>query len=347
LKEIDPEVETFSINGFGYTYPLLEKIVNKAYMSVIKTTPQVWDYLYDNPKIVKNTQSLKQFLNTTSHKKIEQLLTKYNPDVIVCTQAFPCGMVADYKKAHGADFKLIGVLTDYAPHAYWINDGVDYYVVPSIESKERFMVKGVNADAIKVYGIPIRPQFATQLDKNPIAQKLGLNLNIPTILIMGGGQGLGPIRSVVRNLIALETPLQLIVLTGTNVKAYERLQKIAQKSSKKILVYQYVNTVDELMDLATLIITKPGGLTTAECLAKGLPMVIVKPIPGQEARNTDYLIKNGIAIRVDDPDNIAEEIDLLLNASGRLDRMSRAAYEHAKPFATTNICKLILNSNPE
>lgn len=342
LKQLDPNVEAPTINGFGYTYPVLEKIVNKAYMSVIKRTPKVWDYMYDNPKIVKQSQSIKNFLHKTSCDKLEKLFARHKPDVVVCTQAFPCGMVAYYKKERDLKTTLIGVLTDFSPHSFWINEGVDYYVVPSVEAKERFIKKGVPPDSIKVYGIPMRAKFAAQLDKKPIAEKLGLDPEIPTIVIMGGGQGLGPIKAIVKSLIKVKMAFQMIVLAGVNKKIISSLRRSTRKSDKKILIFEFATNVDELMELATLIITKPGGITTAECLAKGLPMVIVHPIPGQEMRNTDFLIKKGISIRIDDTNDIGEEVELLLKSPARLAAMSKAAYENAKPYAALDIAKLIL-----
>lgn len=350
LKQMDPNIEAPTVNGFGYTYPRLERVINSAYMSVIKTTPKVWDYLYDNPNIVKKSKRIKDFLHKTSHEKIGLLIKKYRPDTVICTQAFPCGMVADYKRAHHADFQVIGVLTDYAPHSFWINEGVDYYIVPSNEAKQRFITKGVKEDAIKVYGIPIRSKFSVQLDKEPIMQRLGLEKNVPVILIMGGGQGLGPIKDVVKSLMKLTAPLQIIVLTGVNKKLLKWLgkqqtkkRKRATAKNKKLIFYEYANNVDELMEVSTLIVTKPGGMTTSECLAKGLPMVIVNPLPGQEMRNTDFLLKKGIAVRIDKTLDIGEEIDLLLRSSDKIADMRKAAYAEAHPHAALDIARLILD----
>lgn len=347
LRSLCPDVEAPTVNGFGYAYPILERVVHKTYMSVIKTTPVVWDYMYDNPKIVKNSESIKKFLHKTSHEKIAKLLARYNPDTIVCTQAFPCGMVADFKRAHKAKFKLFGVLTDFEPHSFWINEGVDYYIVPTLEAKERFIVKGIHPDKIKVYGIPIRTKFSQQLDRKPIAQKMGFDADNPTILIMGGGHGLGPMKNILKSLIKVEMDFQVIMLTGTNKKIINSLNKIAQKTHKKILIYEYANNVDELMELASVIISKPGGMTTAESLAKGLPMVIVDPIPGQEMRNTDFLIKKGIGIRIDDTNDIGEELELLLKSPERLAAMSHAAYANSKPHATMDVAKLIIGNVKE
>lgn len=343
LRQLSEDVSVPTINGFGYTYPRLEKIVSRAYMGMIKRTPQVWDYLYDNPKVVQRSSMIQKVLYKSSHAKLKKLFEKHNPHAVVCTQAFPCGMVADYKRAHGLKLALFAVLTDYAPHSYWINQGVDYYIVPDGEMKNRFIMKGVSPDAIKVYGIPIRSRFAQQLDKAPIAARWGLNLEVPVLLIMGGGQGMGPIRQIVESLLAISMPLQLIVLAGTNKKLHQWLGQVRVTKDKKLLSLDYTGSVDELMEVSTLIITKPGGLTTSESLAKGLPMVIVDPLPGQEMRNTDFLLEKGIGIRIDQTHDISEEVEVLLKSSERLSAMRKAAYENAKPHAALDIARLILD----
>lgn len=345
LKTLDPDVDVKSINGFGYTYPRLEKIVNRTYMAVIKRTPKVWDYLYDNPKLVKKSIPVQEILHKASHNKLSQLFSSFYPQTVVCTQAFPCGMVANYKKTHRLKIKLIGVLTDYAPHAFWLQEGVDYYVVPSEEAKQRFAQNGIPEERIKVFGIPIRLKFAERPDKDELAAKLDLRRDLPTILIMGGGQGLGPIKDVVKALLRWDRELQLIVIAGINRKLIRWLERITPRTPKKLLVYEYADNVDELMEMATLIVTKPGGMTTAESLAKGLPMVIVNPIPGQEMHNTEFLTRQGIGVQVGKDDSIVETIKGLLTNPERLASMSRAAYDNARPYAARDIAKLILNED--
>lgn len=343
LKSLDPDCEVLSINGFGYTYPLMEKIINTAYMGVIKRAPKIWEYLYDNPKVIKFSEKWKQSIHKSSHKKLKPLIDEFKPDVIVCTQAFPCGMVADYKKTNQLPMTVIGVLTYYAPHLYWLHEGVDYYVVPSQEAQERYVKEGIPEERIKIFGIPIRMKFSQQISGETIAKKLGLDLNIPTILIMGGGQGLGPMKEAVKSLVRLERPLQLIVICGTNVKLVNCIKKTQRQTTKKIIYYDYASNVDELMEVSDLIVSKPGGMTTSECLAKGLPMVIVDPIPGQEERNSQFLVNQGIAIRVDDKRHIAREIDSLLSHPKLLADMKQAALKNGKPKAAENIARLILN----
>lgn len=346
IKKQMPDAEILSINGFGYNYPLLENVVNATYMGIIRHTPKVWDYLYDNPRVVKRSANLRNFLNKSSHKKLEKLFKDFQADTVICSQAFPCGMVADYKASKGLKMTVIGVLTDWAPHAYWINDGVDYYVVPSEDTKDRFVKKGVPAGKIKPLGIPIRYKFAERLDQKKVKAELGLDPSLPTVLVMGGGQGLGPMKDAVKSLMALPEELQFIVVAGANRKLYRWLVKKAKRSAKKIIYYDYANNVDELMEAATLIVTKPGGMTTSECLAKGLPMVIVNPLPGQELRNTDFLIEKGAAVHVHDIRDLAEEVEILLKSPQRLQSMGRAAYENSRPHAADDIAKLVLQATP-
>ena len=155
LRKISPSVETLNINAFKYTNPILEKIINKTYMSVIKNKPEVWEYLYDNPKVLKSVQGLRDAIHRYNSKRLKTILEDFKPDVCICTQAFPCGMIADYKKNLKLKLPLFGVLTDHAPHSYWIFREVDYYVTPSDDSKVCFTKDGVNESKIKVFGIPI------------------------------------------------------------------------------------------------------------------------------------------------------------------------------------------------
>ena len=343
LHQLCPAVEAPAINGFGYTYPYLEKLVNAWYMAVIRHRPQIWESLYDNPRLIRSSRWIQKLLYQGGFGKIRSLLNKHRPETIVCTQAFPCGMVAAYKQAKGIDIRLIAVLTDFAPHGFWIHEGVDYYVVPSEEIRDRFIAKGVEADRIKVYGIPIRLKFAAQLDKGPLYEKLSLTPDRPTVLIMGGGQGLGPIQSVVEQLDRLNTPLQIIVLSGTNRFLIEWLHAyISTNARKRIVVFEYTTHVDELMEVADVIVTKPGGMTTSECLAKGLPMVVVNPLPGQERRNLEFLLRRGIAIHVPDLNRIGAAIDELFRDPDRLAAMSAAAKAASRPYAALDVARLIL-----
>lgn len=345
LKTLSPGIITMNINGFAYTNPFLEKLINRTYMSVIKNKPEVWEYLYDNPKVLKSVQGLRNSIHRSNSKKLKVLIQdEFKPDAVVCTQAFPCGMVADYKKYLGLDLPLFGVLTDHAPHSYWIFDNVDYYIVPSELSRNHFIRNGVSDAKIRVFGIPIDFRFSKNLGREEACKRLGVDSRKRTVLIMGGSQGLGPVENMLDSLEAVAYDFQIMAVCGINKALYKRLSKRLKRYKKKMLVFGLTENVEELMEASDIIITKPGGLTTSEALAKNLPMIIIHPIPGQEAKNTDFLLQQGVALRAEDGEDVAVLVQELFSNSVKLDEMRRKADLIKKPNSAMDIAQLILSS---
>ncbi|MFH1460775.1 MAG: glycosyltransferase [Candidatus Omnitrophota bacterium] len=336
------EVKVINLNCFNYTNPVLEKVINSIYNKVIKVKPEVWEYLYDNPKVVRRTQKLRKLIHKLNSKKLKKLIFNFQPDAVVCSQAFPCGMVADFKKTYDQKYSLIGVLTDYAPHSYWMYDNVDAYIVPSQQTKTRFVNNGIDKKKLFPFGIPISQKFSQKSNYKEALEILKLDEGIPTILIMGGGQGLGPIEDLVYAINTIEKQFQVIIVCGTNKKLKKWLEKRRLLFRKKMAILGYTKEVEMLMDVADLIVTKPGGLTTAEALTKNLPIVIVNPIPGQEAKNTEFLLKEGVAVKAKNPLDAAVQIEELLGNPEQLKRMKAAAKKHAQPNSAKNIAELVL-----
>ncbi|MDD5450168.1 MAG: glycosyltransferase [Candidatus Omnitrophica bacterium] len=341
IKMLNPDAEVMNMNAFNYTNPIWERIINRAYMSVVKNTPELWDYLYDNPKVLKNTRKIREMIHRAHTEKLNMLFDEFKPDTVACTQAYPCGMVADYKKSAGINTPLLGILTDYAPHSYWVYDNVDAYIVPSEETGQKLIRDGVMEDRIKPLGIPIDPKYITRLDPASIKRELNLDPALPVVLIMGGGQGLGPIKKILLTIDRLKTEFQVIVVTGTNKKIYGWIKK--RRFKKKIFPFGYIDYIEKLMDASTLIITKPGGVTTAEALAKNLPMLIINPLPGQEMMNTRFLLDEGVALKADEERELAELIDWLFSNTGKLKQIAQKQSLYAKPDAALKVAELLLS----
>jgi len=340
LHSIAPDIQTMNINCFNYTNPILEKVINRAYLGVVKRTPEIWDYLYDNPKVLKRTQKLRAMIHKFNAAKLKVLLNEFKPNAIICTQAFPCGMIADYKKSLGLSTPLIGVLTDYAPHSYWIYDSVDKYIVPSKETGLKLIANGIDPRKIETFGIPVESRFSLFHDKEAIFKKVGIDPKRPSVLIMGGTQGLGPIKDIIRSIDKSDLDVQAIVAAGTNKKLYSWM---ATKSfKKKVVVLPYADNIDELMEISTVIITKPGGITTAEALCKGLPMLIVSPLPGQESMNTIFLLNEYVAVKAENPEDVIVVLTELLYNKNKLAIMSERARSLAKPDSAVNIARLTM-----
>lgn len=342
LKKSGAKVETLSINAFNYTNPILEKIINKTYMGLIKRTPEVWEYLYDNPKVLKNTHTLRKLIHKFNSLKLKSLLTDFRPDAVVCTQAFPCGMVADYKKTYRINLPLLGILTDYAPHSYWIHDEVDVYIVACEDAKDKLIKNGISPEKINVSGLPIKPRFNRWQKREDIFAKLNLDPSLPTILIMGGGQGIGPIKEAVISLAKIDRTVQILVVTGRNKRLLRWLHRKRSHLKNKTSVFGYVDNIDELMEISKVVITKPGGLTTAEALCKNLPMVIINPIPGQESNNARFLLNAGVAVKAKNKEELIILTEELLDNPAKLEQMKNAAKIHSKPNASAEVAKLLL-----
>ena len=341
IREIDPDCSILSINAFKFTSPVLEKITHKAYMGVIKKRPEIWNYLYDNPSVASKTERIRRIFNDAGSRKLERLIADFKPDAVACTQALPCSIMAYYKKRRSARIPLVGILTDYAPHSYWINEGVDKYVVPSEKIKDSLVRKGVPPEKIEPSGTPIDPAFATSTDTKHILRETGFSGDKPIILIMGGTHGIGPDEKLVKALDTCREDIQMIIVTGVNKRLFRRIKKIEGSLKKKVVTMGFVDNVHELMQISELIVTKPGGMTTAESLAKSLPMVIINPLPGQEDLNTKTLTDKGMALKAADENDAAAIIDDLLRNPEKMEKMRDAMRKNAKPQSASEAARLL------
>jgi processive 1,2-diacylglycerol beta-glucosyltransferase len=338
----DPTCSVLNINAFKYTNPILEKITHKAYMGMIKKRPEIWNRLYDNPVVLKKTERIRKFAHNAGSIKIDRLIKRFKPDIVVCTQALPCGIFASYKSITSQNISLVATLTDYAPHSYWIYEHVNAYLVPSSEVGDVFVEKGVPAQKIKIVGIPIDPVFKMPLVKNNLYAKYGLSNKCSVILVMGGTHGIGPDERLIKALDRSKKDFQIVIVSGVNKKLFKKLKMLSRSLEKKIAVTGFANNVHELMEISDIIITKPGGLTTAEALAKNLPIIILNPLPGQEDFNTKTLTSKGLAVKASNEDDAVRLVDEMLNDPSRLNEIKNTMTFYAKPNSAFEAADFIL-----
>lgn len=334
-----------TVNAFKHTFPFVERLTHALYMMVIKRVPGIWEKMYDNPKFYRNSRWLKDKIHDAAMQRLRAIIKQYSPDAILCTQAFPCGIVADYKRKEKVNLPLYGVLTDFSPHAFWVYPEVNFYSVACDESKRMLIERGVGEERIKTFGIPIDPKFSQETDRQEVFLNFGLDPKIPVILLMGGGHGLGPLKETLKSLDEMDQPIQIIVVCGINRKLYEWIQKTPLKS--RVLTFRYTDQVERLMSIAAVIITKPGGITTAEALSKRLPMIILRPIPGQEMRNTQMLVSKGLAVKADDLGTLNRTVvDFLKKAKGGSMKLPFLDpwLGYSKPNSATELARFVLSN---
>ena len=313
-----PSLNIFSLNIFDYISPLLEKKVNFLYGLTIKYLPQLWGKFYDRKIVIKTLTPLQKIINRYALSKIRKLINKVNPSLILATQAFPCGIIADFKRIFNSDIPLIGVVTDYYPHRFWLYPEVDFYTVASWEAKEILIKEGIEEEKVKIAGIPISIKFLSPFSRKEIAQEFGFDLNLPTVLIMGGGLGIGQLDKIVKIIDESFKNLQIIVVCGKNRKLYKWFKRNFSFFQNKVFYFGYIDFVHKLMDFSDIIITKAGGLTVSEALAKGLATILVNPIPGQEERNAHFLLKKGAILKAEDLKEISIFLKSLLKDKNKL-----------------------------
>ena len=338
IKAKSTDSDIIIVDTFKYINPILNKVVVGSYMETIKFTPKVWGYLYTQAEEGDRLVDIGQILSKLLSPKLEKLLRDFNPDVLVCTHAFPVGILSKLKETKNINIPLVACITDFTVHQFWVHPKVDLYIVPQEDLVYPLLKAEVDPNRIKVHGIPIRKQFSETYSQEEIRKSLGLEISKKTLLIMGGGLGLGQIEKIVKELLE-ETELQILVVTGSNEKLKKNLSLL--KGNNSLHVFGFAENVAELMAAADILITKPGGVTTAEALAMELPIVIISPLPGQEDRNTEYLLNKGVGIRVRNEEYLINEIYSLCQNPLRIKHMKEMAAQLKRPKAAYETAKAI------
>ncbi len=343
MRRLHAHVESMLLDSFSHANPVLSKVTLKAYLAALKTAPEIWEWMYDNAEFKERTAKIRELLNRGNSRKLQRVLDEFDPDTIVCTQAFACGVMASWKRATGRKTPvLVGVLTDFVAHRYWADPDVDLYIAPSEETRRNLISQGVPLERVAAFGIPTNERFQLPVDKEAVIRSLGLKPDLPKILVMGGSLGLGPMKSVIRKLNKLPQPFDIIVVTGKNEELQERLVRKGPQLRHTTKILGFVENVHELMEIAEMIITKPGGITTAEALVKKLPMIIINPIPGQEAKNTEYLLSQNVAVEAEDANDVMLFVDEFLRNPRKLWTMREAAAALGRPRSAENAAREIL-----
>jgi processive 1,2-diacylglycerol beta-glucosyltransferase len=233
----------------------------------------------------------------------------------------------------------VSVITDFEAHALWMDSGVDLYCVAAEETKARLVARGATAGNVMVTGIPIAAKFSTRLDLLAVRKTLGLRDDLPTLLVLSGGFGMGPVGKILSELDKVGREFQTVVVCGRNEALRRELAAQDRKNPARVL--GFASNMHELMTVADLIITKPGGLTSSEALALGKPLFILDPIPGQEAANSDFLLERGAAAKVNRVEDLPFRVRQLLG-SKKLAEMAKAAKDLGRMKSAETVCKEVM-----
>ncbi|WP_294386178.1 glycosyltransferase [uncultured Clostridium sp.] len=341
MTQKNKDINVKIVDSLLYISPILNKTVTSGYVYLATKTPRLYGKLYD---LTNKDHKLANFvtrLNNIFANKLLPLIDDFKPDVIITTHPFPTEMVSRLKSKREINIPLICIMTDYAPHKAWINDKVDAYIVANDDMVAKMASEGVDARCIYPYGIPVDEVFFEEKEKQLVIEELGLNKNLPTILMMAGSFGVSNVFEVYENIIDIDLDFQIILVTGRNQKLYKHFEEVIGNSPKKTKLIYFTDEINKFMQASDIIITKPGGLTVTEALACNIPMAVFDAIPGQEEENAEFLLKHNMAVRIKDGNSCREAIVELLKDGEKLEDMKEACKSFDKNDSTKNIFLLI------
>ncbi len=335
------------IDALKYTSKVFHNLYSEAYIEMVNKAPDVLGWLYDRLDKPWRNLRLRLALDKLNTRPFVKMLEEYDPDIAICTHFLPAEIISWLKAKKRLGCAQAIVVTDLDVHAMWLCRHYEQYFVALEETRVHLEHLGIAGAKISVSGIPIDPVFALPKEKSAMRRKHGLDLDKTTILVSAGGFGVGPIQNLISSAAEVRHPVQLLVICGHNRELKSRLDKLGANFSSNrslaIKTFGYTREMDELMAAADILLGKPGGLTTADGLSKGLVMVIVNPIPGQEERNADHLLEEGVAIRCNNLPALAYKIDRLLDDPSRFEAMKAKALALARPNAARDIVSKLLS----
>jgi processive 1,2-diacylglycerol beta-glucosyltransferase len=355
-----PEDTLEKVDLLRFFSPLHRKITKDGYVKLVEHAPEVWGMVFkktDKMSSSRRINELKRALPSNSRRKFTKYLDEFQPDAVLCTHYLPLEALGleclktrelSRKKSsskNSTELKTLpvvaSIVTDFEAHALWMDDCVDIYCVASENTKGRMVARGVSAEKIRVTGIPISKRFSDEINTGAIKKKMGLRDDLPTILVLGGGFGMGPVAEILVHLDKSPGTFQTVVVTGKNEELRKEISGVDRNHPTHVL--GFATNMHELMAISNLIVTKPGGLTTSEALALGKPLMILDPIPGQEAANSDFLLERGAAIKLNRVEDLPYRLEEFLGHK-KLLQMGKAAARLGRPHAAQDVCEAVLES---
>ena len=328
-----PEVEVRVVDYLEWTHPRMHSVGTYCYMQWVKKLPSLYGYLYRQTQPDNTLSHWFKRMRSFRTKRMLDLLDEMRPTEVICTLPGAASAMS-YLKCNGlTSVPTATVMTDYAEHSYWIHPGIDRYLVGAEHVKQAVMRYGVPAQRIEVTGIPVRRPFTRAYDKKLLCAKHGLRPDQPVVLVMGGGHGLiGKSLLPVLQSDLLPEGLQVIIVCGRNETLKRKLEaELAEGDlTHRVKVTGFVDHIHELIALADLIVTKPGGVTVTEALSMRLPMLLYRPLPGQEQANAQYLTGLGVAVMAEDDDSLGHLLLQLLTEPHELAQMKWNAARHQR-----------------
>ncbi len=342
-----PGVETVqALDALELTGKLYHSLYDDAYFALVDAAPWLIGWSYNQNEVPfrdGNVVSLWDQLNTTA---VVSAIRAYQPDILVCTHFLPAKLISLLLTRGALRATLAVVTTDYDFQGLWLSSPFNRFFVARDETRTYMVDIGLPADRITVSGIPVKAEFSQVVEREAVLARYGLRPDLPTLLISAGAAGGAYTQAIVAQTLRMRNAFQAVIVCGRNAQLKDEIEALVAPHADRYRVVGYITDMPDLMRVATLFVGKPGGLSSSECMAAGLPMVLIKPIPGQEVRNSDFLLEEGAAVRCNYETTVGYKIDQLLDDPDRLRSMATSARKIGRPDAARLIVETALADPP-
>ena len=272
-------------------------------------------------------------------RRLDARLRAFRPDVVVATSMSSAALLSFIKTRRALGIPALGVLTDFGMHDFWIQPGIDGYCIAH-ESIAGLQNLASEPSRLLATGIPLMPGFRNPPNPREARLQLRLEADASVVIVLGGGLGLG-VDAIAERLLARPGHLQMLVLVGRNAAARKSLAPLAGRYPGRLSVYDWTEQMEVFIRAADVVVGKPGGLTVAEALACGRPLLATRSLRGQEGFNVRFLEQHGVGWLVPE-DELVERIESLLANRDELARIQQRAWTLGKRDAAARIAESVL-----
>ena len=337
LRETSPGVSIANYDVLSLMTGTFGTVYRDAYLDMVARAPQLLGWIYGATDKPFKKESVRWKVEQAGSRRLLEAIREFDADVAICTHFLPVALLDRERRKQRGRARIVTVVTDFDVHGFWLGAPSDHYCVATREARAHLEALGISPSAISVTGIPTHPIFGQQKDRAAMRRKHGLREDLPVLLISAGGFGAGHAEKMVERLMEARVPAQIVAVCGKSAAMKAALERIA---SPLLRVIGYTTEMDELMSAADLMMGKPGGLTTAESLIKGLGWIVVNPIPGQEERNAIHLLEEGVGVWCNNLHTLGYKVRTLLEQPGRLESMRANARRLAMPDAAAAVARV-------
>lgn len=311
------------------------------YNWIVNLSPRLWGWGYHVGNFKPFCEFNKRYIYFSNRSRLRQMVVDHPADVVVSVHSIITQPSMYAYESYGTRPPFITVVTDLvSTPRYWYDQRVDYTFVPTSAAYKSGVANGISEDQIEISGLPVHPRFNHVKDRDEVRQDLGWDSELPAILMVAGGEGMGPLYETAMAINRLGLPCQLAIIAGKNKALKERLETATW--NQPTFVYGFIRDMPDKMRAADILVTKAGPATITEAFNMGLPVILSDLIPGQEYGNMRHVVDNNAGVFANSPEKVAQAVaDWLHLGSEAIEERRRNAKRLAHPDAVWDIADLI------